>query len=205
MRASRPLDLEAYNTLFALAGSLLGVQAAGKEPPPEAEAKIRLSRVSAFCTESLLTFRAGKNPRGFVPTVVDMAQNCLFVGSGDRPFVAMEANDFADGTPHDFLVWKGENNAYSNFEKMLAIRPDEGQSFYSMNNRSWMDYYKEADAKFPAAPFRLTSLASRSLWTAVPEFFLPAAELRDELLPFGVALESLPRLAPSKKDAQPVH
>src|SRR5437588_2144241 len=120
VRASRPLELEVQNTMLALAGSLAGVQAGAKEPAPETEARIRLNHVTALLTEPLLVFRFGKNPKGFVPTVVDAAQNSLFVGWGDKPFILIEANEFSDN-PRDYLQWKGEHNAYGAFEKMLAI------------------------------------------------------------------------------------
>src|SRR5262249_40585735 len=111
VRASRPLELDVQNTMLALAGSLMGVQAGAKEPTPEMEARIALNHVSALLTEPLLVFHSGKNPKGFVPTVVDTAQNSLFVGVGDKPLVLIEANDFNEN-PREYLTWKGEHNAY---------------------------------------------------------------------------------------------
>jgi hypothetical protein len=191
------------NTMLALAGSLVGVQAGAKEAAPGAEAKIRLNHVSALLSEPLLAFRSGKNAKGFIPTVVEAAQNSLFVGLGDRPFVVIEANDFTDGSPRDFLVWKGEHNAYSSFDKMLTIRPDEGVPFFNMNNPRWVEYYKETDARFlVAVPFSAMTMANRALWSAGPELFAVNPDQRDELLSLGATLspELLPRFAPIKKD-----
>jgi serine/threonine protein kinase len=200
VRASRPLDLEINNTMVVLAGSLMGVQAGAKEPAAEAEAKIRLNHVSALLSEPLLVFHSGKNPKGFIPTQVDRAQNSLFVGLGDKPFVVVEGNDSGDSNPRDYLVWTGEHNAYATFEKMLSMRPEEGPSFFSMNSKSWIEFYRETDAKFPTAPLGLGSGLTRSPWTASPELFTLSAEQREELLPFGAVLnpESLPSLIPSK-------
>ncbi|HWY87560.1 MAG TPA: hypothetical protein VNX28_12580, partial [Gemmataceae bacterium] len=203
VRASRPMDLEVNNTLLAMAGSLLSVQAGAKEPAPEAEARIRLNHVSAFLTEPLLAFRSGKHPKGFVPAGVDAA-NSLFIGLGDKPFVLIEANDFTDGSLRDYFVWKGEHNAYGTYEKMLVIRPDEGQPLFSMNNpRWWIDYTKEADSKVLALAFNISPMATRSLWSAGSDFFMPNPDLREELLPFGavVSIELLPRSVPTGKDA----
>jgi serine/threonine protein kinase len=215
VRASRPLDLEVNNTMVVLAGSLLGVQASAKEPAAdasgkEAEARVRLNHVSALLSEPLLVFHSGRNPKGFIPTLVDRAQNSLFVGLGDKPFVLIEASDSNDANPRDYLVWTGEHNAYGSFEKMLAVRPEEGPSFFSMNGKSWMEYYRETDAKFPSAPLSLMAGASRSPWTAAPDLFMLNPDQREELLPLGAVLspELLPSLAPrtapsSSKDLAP--
>jgi serine/threonine protein kinase len=202
VRASRPLELEVDNTMLALAGSLVGVQAGSKEAAPGTEAKIRLNHVSALLGEPLLAFRSGKNAKGFIPTVVDAAQNSLFVGLGDRPFVAIDAADFADGSLRDFLVWRGEHNAYSSFEKMLTIRPDDGLPFFNMNNPRWVEYYKETDARFVPAPFSAMTMASRAMWSVGPEAFAVSPDQRDVLSSLGAtpSSELLSKFAPSKKE-----
>jgi hypothetical protein len=198
VRGNRPLELDINNTTLALAGSLLGVHAGAKEPAPEAEAKIRLNHVSAFLTEPLLAFYAGKNPKGFIPAHLDAAQNSLFVGLAEKPLVLIEANDFADGSLREYVDWKGQHNAYANYEKMLqTIRPDdEGQPFINMNARSWAGFFREADPKYLSTPISFGAMATKSLWTALPDQFAPPAEVAEELMTFGASLniDTLPSL-----------
>jgi hypothetical protein len=206
VRGNRPLDLDVNNTMIALAGSLLGIHAGAKEPASEAEAKIRLNHVSAFLTEPLLAFYAGKNPKGFIPAHVDSAQNSLFVSLAEKPLVLIEANEFADGSLRDYLDWKGQHNAYGNYEKMLqTIRPDdEGQPFLNMNANRWTGFFREADSRYLAAPISFGALAIKSLWTALPDQFAPPAELGEDLMAFGANLniDTLPGLARNRGEGR---
>jgi hypothetical protein len=133
-----------------------------------------------------------------VPTRVNSAQNSLFVRLGDNPFIQIEANDITEDSLHGVLdYWKGEHNAYCNFERMLnTVRPEEVQPFFSMNPKGWVDYYKETDPKFPMVQFNFGMMAARSLWTALPEHFAARPEHKEELAAFGanLNLDALPRL-----------
>ncbi len=202
VRGNRPLDLDVNNTMLALAGSLLGIHAGAKEPPPEAEARIRLNHVSALLTEPLFAFYAGKNPKGFIPAHLDGAQNSLFVAIAEKPLVSIEANDFADGSVREYLDWKGQHNAYGNYEKMLqATRPDdEGQPIVNLNPKRWAGLFRETDSRYLTTPISFGPNASRSFWTALPDQFAPPPELAEELTTIGASLntESLPTMVREK-------
>lgn len=186
VRGNRPLELDVNNTTLALAGSLLGVHAGAKEPAADAEARIRLNHVSAFLAEPLLAFYAGKNPKGFIPAHVDSVQNSLFVGLAEKPLVLIEANDFGDDSLRDYLDWKGQHNAYGNYEKMLqTIRPDdEGQPFINWNASRWASQFRESDPKYLTAPINF-GMGNQPMWTARAEQFALPADTAKNLTAYG--------------------
>jgi serine/threonine protein kinase len=189
MRGSRPLKLGLNNVLVGLAGSLLTLQAVGKEPAADSAAYVSLKSVSAFVTEPLLAFHTAAGKSRFVPTNVD-TKNSLFVRMGDGSS-SLIASDGAEDSLAGNLQWKGDHNGYCNFDKAPTLRMEETQTIF-----------KDTETKIlQISQFNLTSMAGRTLWTATPDLFVPRPDSRDEL-PFGanLVLESLPRLTAPKKD-----
>ncbi len=202
VRASRALDLEINNTMLALAGSLVVVQAGTKELAPDAEARVRLERVSVLLTEPLFALHAGKGAKAYVPVRVDPAKNCLFVGLPYKPFVLLETGDAAEMFLHDCLEWKGEHNAYGFADTMLVMRQAEGgQSLESWDKARWDERFTETNARTLPALYTLPAAATKNLWQATPDFYAPKTEPNGDLSSYGAILylDALPRLTPSKQ------
>ena len=92
----------------------------------------------------------------------------------------IEAVDGADALVRlldrpDFQLKLSLSGLRPNGSVTVAIRPEDGQTFFSWNKREWGENYRETDSKFPAAPLNATSVATRTLWTAGPAIWPIAA------------------------------
>jgi hypothetical protein len=187
--AGRPLDLKLDNVLAGLTGSLVNLQAGTKEAMPDKPVRLSLLRSSLFTSEPLIVARQGKNryPKGLPKVFVERINNCLFTGLEDKPFILTEYADLSDGTLRNHLDWKGANNAYVGFERML----EDNVSMFRLNRRTWEEafYSNAAPLKFVGASFPMLQ-ASRQLWLIAPDDFKAKTESsQQELQPFGATLE----------------
>lgn len=211
VRGSRPFELKIDNSVLALAGSALHVQAEDKDAPSDNPIQVRMTHVSAFLTEPLLNLHAGgKSPRSLGRTVCEPVQENLFVMLAEKPLVALDNVEANEETFRSFLDWKGEKNAYVKVDRALdrvleSYRPGEAFPATSLDSDAWRRV--EADARFSRALFAMPPLALRDLSNMQPEQFQPKQEFREELLPYGANLDPrlLPRYTvPRRQEVQPL-
>jgi serine/threonine protein kinase len=118
-RASRTFRLKATNTLVALSGSLLIIEAGKEDDSAEVRAKsdIEFTRVTAALGGNLLRLVPdSEDLKGIVP-VQWAPERCLFVslgGSGSSPaLINVFGGQASEETLRRKIVWKGGKNAYS--------------------------------------------------------------------------------------------
>jgi hypothetical protein len=200
MAGSRPFDVHLENTLVALTGTLLNVQAVDKEGAVDPGVQLTLTKVSAFLGEP--TFALHSGPAGKGPAHVSVkAEACLFVALGERALVALETGDVMnEESVKKFVGWEGKKNCYVNFGKLFEHQPRSGGSdFPSMlDNVSWKKLFPESESRqvglaFPA----LGPEVQRALWETRPEQFKPDDPEAETPFSYGAALELAPLLQSS--------
>src|SRR5207244_3307976 len=131
-------------------------------------------------SEPLVHFHAGKTAKGFVSTLVDAAENCLFVALEGKPFIGLDPAEAGELKLTDLLAWRGRKNAYSGYD---SLRFD--QENWRMLAMEMEPHYVKV--QFGPRPAQLSK--------ALPEQFRPMTDPPGELLP-GALLdaERLPRL-----------
>jgi hypothetical protein len=187
-KASRPFELEVKDSLAALTGSLLNIDAGSKDmPAPEGkEIAVQLSNVTAYLGGHLVRLHAA-NLGSLVPVHFNPpAKSCLLASAGERKaLVHLEGGVKDDKAALGRLVWTGEANNYSNFGPMLDQQPPEGEMPRPMiPQKEWKDKESESESKFEAVKF------AGALWPdgdvspakALPENFVVKSGMRS----FGV-------------------
>ncbi len=169
LRGCRLLHVEVLNSLIALDGSLLDVQAAGKSMPMDQGVHWKMERSSVFTAESLFTLRS---PRGTGLTRTHARiEGCLLVALAPRQPVVL-----VDATREDkYLEWEGRQNFYAHFDDL----------------RDWKDQYKDPDDKSiyenMTFPKLLDEKTVKTLWEATPQWFKPMEKTDlERLTGFGV-------------------
>jgi hypothetical protein len=194
-RASRPFRLEASQTLAALAGSLLTVDA-GKPEEGEGDTKaaVELNRVTAVVGGHLLHLRRGGNGlKGIVPLRFGTA-DCLFASTGGKAMVHVAGGEITgEAVLLDRFGWRGSGNAY-HFPGMMVEHQPGGVGMSTArlqpyDREKWKTLTGEMDATF-VETIKFGEVPS-NLARARPETFA-AVELRN----FGAPPEQVP--APSK-------
>jgi hypothetical protein len=128
-RSNRLFELEVKDSLVALTGSLLNVDAAAKDAPAAPAGKeipVRLTQTTAFLGGHLARLRAA-NLSSLVP-VHCVPIRSLLVSAGDKKaLVHVEAGPKDLTTASGRLLWNGESNNYANFSPMLDQQPGENE------------------------------------------------------------------------------
>jgi len=213
VKSSRPFELKIDKSLAALAGSLLVVQGASKDPAGEMviPGNVKMTRVTALLTEPCILLRAGKTDAGLVPTSAGLTptrcevSDCLFWAppmGKDKPFLALEGIDVGVDMLPQYLDWKGgEKNGYVNLTRMLEIaRSDDAMSLGNLDTDGWTKKI-EADATFFDKNVRFNVLSQRPFSQMDFERFRPTPSSREKLAAFGANLDPdvLPRFSVSRK------
>jgi serine/threonine protein kinase len=180
----RLLHVELKNSLVALEGSLLDVQAGGKAVPMSQGVRWKMERSSIYTTDSLFALRspAGK---GLTRTQAEV-DGCLFWSlTPDKPVVAFHT--ITDEQLPTFLEWRGEQNFFANFD--------------ADNIREWKEQFKEMKSVYSTLKFSDSKddLISK-LSDATPEWFRPPLVEMERVTGFGVPVDIEKRMLPALDD-----
>ena len=122
-KASRLFDMDVNDSLVALDGSVLVVDAGTKETPaPQARAcQVRLNQVTAYLSGHLVKMRAA-NVNSLVPVHCNPVKS-LFVSAAPadhgKALLHVEAGLVSSADARARLPWQGRDNNYANFSPML--------------------------------------------------------------------------------------
>lgn len=192
VRASRPLNLQAQNSLVALAGSFLSVEGSHDEPPPTPLLEVTLDHVTAYLTGHLVLLHTSRDLKDHVPVRVREASNCLFASADQKFLVHVEGEVSDQARMRDRFTWAGSHNAYSNIRGMLdRLRPADGPE-------GWAQAFGHGDARWLRKLHFAGSPKEASLTQTQPEAFrvAPQSEARD-IQGYGADVAELPRPAPT--------
>jgi len=206
-RPGQPINLDAKNSLVALAGSFLKVDNASVAPGvvPEFETEVKLTNVTAYLTRHLVHLRAGRAGSGLVGARVT-AQDCLFAAAAKESLVHLDA--WPESETRNKLAWEGGRNVYGNFEKMLDQQPPEENVMAPtpVDQATWREFAGDKEVPvFLKVKFELPPLTERPLVQALPEQFRLKPDKR-ESHKYGVNLDELTKELPepvSVKEAGP--
>lgn len=164
LNGCRLLNVELKNSLVALDGSLLEIEAGNKTMPMTQGVHWKMERSSIFTTDSLFALRArvGKMLTETNATV----EGCVLASLALDPAMPVVTLD-REFEIANFVKWKGEQNFYANFDRL----------------RDWKDQYPEQRSDYSklALP-RLTEKNLHSLWEAVPDWFKAGDAAEERLL-----------------------
>jgi serine/threonine protein kinase len=190
-QCSRPVKLGLKNSLVALSGSLLGIEAGGKEAPPDSQVVLNLDHVTTYLGGPLLRV-TGKDLRTMLPILCEPS-NCLFAApTGERPFIRFEGEGADRSWLENKLFWTAKHSGYTAFTPMVELQsPGEMQMPQPLGRDQWKTLTREPDSQYDA---RLAAppAADVPLTQVTPEQFRPASEDATPVL--GADLSSLPRV-----------
>jgi serine/threonine protein kinase len=159
-QVSRPLWLEARNTLAALRGSFLSVDTApGGTAAPSGLMTVTLSKVTTYLTGNLIRLRAGKDkdPAKLTPVHCSPA-DCLFVAAAKEPQPLILCDDSESNPdlelkdPGRILQWDATHTkVYVNYGTMLDLmpsNPDESMQL-SIDMNKWEMNWDNNTGKSP--------------------------------------------------------
>ncbi len=151
-QSSRPFDLDVSETLAALTGSLLSVDAGARErpAPPKPEIAVRLNQVTAYLGGYLVRLRAASLD-SLVPVTCTPSKS-LLVSAGDRKaLLHLEAGPKNAPEAQSRVALKGDGNNYANFSPMLDQQSADNETATVVTQDGWRD--KESETKFDAVKF----------------------------------------------------
>jgi serine/threonine protein kinase len=194
VRASRPLALTVSNTLAALTGSLLTVEAAREDPTPavsDPAINVTLSQTTAYLRRYLLYLKAGTDLKGLLQVRFDTS-TCLFVAADQASaLVHLDGPDTKREKWNKLLAWHPDHNAYVNFSQMLDQQPGGGQmAMEPYNSDDWKQFTGE-DVTANRVKLLDPVPAEIRLHEVLPERF----KLKSDTEPapdFGARLDKLP-------------
>jgi serine/threonine protein kinase len=129
-RACRASAVEVRQSLVALTGSLLNVEAAREASAAPGLVDAKLQQVTACVQGPLLRVRAGKDLKG-LGTIQCRPEDCLFVPAapaGDSVLVHLEGPEGEDRALREKVPWESRHNAYGNFNVWLDYQaPEDGK------------------------------------------------------------------------------
>jgi len=196
VRSSRPFDLDCANSLIALTGSLLNIEAARDDAPAAVagqSANVKLSHLTAFLGGYLVRLKAGRDLKSLVPVHCKPITDCLFVAADKKTtLIHLDGPSASDDKMKTLVQWEGgKNNYYSDFDHMLDQQPPENSPEMSdppYGQDKWKAFTGESDGKFASVKF--TEPAAGKLSQATPANF----KVRDaDPLAAGVEINDLPR------------
>jgi hypothetical protein len=194
---SRPFELELKNTLAALGGSLLNVDATAEAPAAAltAKAAVRLTQVTTYLGGPLLHLSVGKDLKGVVPVEV-RPQDCLFVPAPSaRQLVYLEGSE-EKALQEKKLDWRGVRNAYGGYTAMLEQQPPgEAMMLPPLNREGWKQF--ETTSKFGVELASPPAEGDAFAQLAPAQFKLP-----EDMAGFGADTAALPRPTPRAPDAR---
>jgi serine/threonine protein kinase len=179
-RASRPAELDVKNSVIALTGSLLNIEAAHEAVSDKGAMVARLNRVTTYLQGNLLRVRAGKDLKGLTRIECRPA-DCLFLAPGppavDRILVHLEGPEGEETALRAKLTWgeEGVQNAYGGFSCLLDQQtPEEGKM--PLFKEQWRSFSNESSSEF-GARLALPVAADVVFTQLVPAQFKPADDM----------------------------
>jgi serine/threonine protein kinase len=175
---SRPLQLTIDNSVLALAGSALVLEAGSRESTGRGAVEVSLAKVTTYLTDHLLWLRGTREEtrpsRGLVPTHVRSVTGCLFAAASGKSLIHFDGVDTEDQMRKLFFWEESQDNQYSGFVQMLdqQVNPDEMMAPLPFNQTRWEDLTQESSSRFERARFReQPPSADESLAKVVPDSF----------------------------------
>jgi serine/threonine protein kinase len=188
VRGCRPLQVEVEDSLIAIAGQLLDIEASNKPMSiDKAMMSWKMTRSSFFTTESAFSLRS-KTGKGLAKTDVKL-EGCLLAGlTPEEPIASLMLNDVREDTIGDYLTWESnKQNFYANFDK----------------TRDWKELFPELNSEYDKLAFpKITDEVKQNLWDAVPGYFKATDAELGRLKGYGLQLtpEVEQRLLPTPDD-----
>ena len=166
MRVSRPFELKAEDSLLALNGSMLVIDANSKETSASRSAGITLSHVTTYLTDHLISLRAAKESgtKGLVTTQIKSASDCLFVGAAGKALIHLEGIDMPEGQMQRYVSWSdSQRNTYSNYTQFLEQQPaSDAMPQPPLTANAWRDFTGDPDSsRFERVRFSAPSSGER--------------------------------------------
>lgn len=198
VRASRPLNLQADNSLVALAGSFLSVEGNPNNPPPAPALEMVLSHVTAYLTGHLVALQTSKDLKDLVPIHVREASHCLFVSSEYKSLVHVTGDVSDEARVRRHFGWSGTRNAYGNFRSFLDAPPLPPVA------DPWAGAFRRGDARWLRRVRFAGAVEEAALTRSQPEAFrvAPDQATRD-MQGYGADITELPRPAPTTGSSPP--
>jgi len=178
LQGCRKLNVDMTNSLVALDGSLLNIEAASKTMPMTQGVNWKMERSSIFTTVPV--FALNSKPGTVLTETHAKIKDCLLASLGsDQDVVSPDMDKLSK-----YLKWECEHNYYANFDKDKI--------------RDWQGKVPEVISDYGKVTFpKLSDEAKRTLWDATPEMFKPADPEQERMIrEFGLPLESEQRLLP---------
>ncbi|HVS37951.1 MAG TPA: serine/threonine-protein kinase [Gemmataceae bacterium] len=136
---SRPFTLNATNTLAALNGSFLSIDAGSATPPGADVISLNLTKVTAYVSSNLVSLHAAKEAPNFTP-VQCTPKDCLIVAAAGKPMIYLNAMDLSQD-PDDkkgFVTWLGPGRIdFGNFSTMFNENPPPNGMAVPVSPSQW--------------------------------------------------------------------
>ena len=201
-RANRPFKLDMKDSLAALTGSLLNVDAgdgADVAAPSGQKVIVQLKRVTAYLGGHLGRLHAA-NLSSLVPMEC-RPENSFLVAAGDRrkALVHLEGGSSSDkDMARSRLSLTGASNQYANFSPMMDQQPDNEPAAAVVTREAWKEENESRATKFEDH-FKF----SDQLWTDSSDNSAANVSLKNFRTPDaaadkGVNLNKLPEAADSR-------
>jgi len=194
VRVSRPFDFKAEDSLLALNGSMLVMDANPKEPSASRNASITLSHLTTYLTEHLILLRAVKEngAKGLVTTQIKSVSDCLFASAGTKALIHLEGIDTPEGQMERYISWSdSQRNAYSNYTQYVEQQPaSDAMPQPPLTANAWKDFTRDPDSRFERVRFSQSPAPDASLSRVAASNFKPMAP---PLQGCGANVERLPK------------
>ncbi len=202
-RNGRPVIVRVDNTLIALAGSLLNLEA--KEEAADKKAvELNLTRATLYLGGYLvrLQMQAGRDLKGLVP-VECKPDHCLFLPSTiERALIHLDGPVDREELLPGKLLWEKKNpNAYGSFQSMFDQQTPDGlhTTPSSMGTERW----KQITGEGTNSKYNVRLAAGPSPESSFPALTPGQFKLVDPTLKdFGAELRALVDLAPELKEEE---
>ena len=176
LQGCRKLNAEMTNSLVALDGSLLHIDAGIKSMPMNQGVHWKMNRSSIFTTDPIFTFHS-KAGTTLTETHAEITYCLLASLSPERDVVEI----FRDDKLSKYLRWECEHNYYANFDADKL--------------RDWKERFPEMASDSGKVTFpKLSDEAKRALWDATQDVFTPADP--EQVKEYGSRLKSEQRIPP---------
>jgi hypothetical protein len=197
VRASRPFELDCANSLVALNGSLLNVEAGRDDALVAATGQavsVKLSRLTAYLGGYLVRLKAGRDLKSLVPVHCKGIADCLFIAANKKTtLIHLDGPNSNEDRMKNLVQWEGgSHNAYSDFDSMLDQQPDDPSSMPDApyGQDKWKTFTGETDGTFRSVKFADAPAVDKLAQTKPAGFRLRDPDLR---APGVEKIEDLPR------------
>jgi serine/threonine protein kinase len=190
-----PAEVMVKNSLVALTGSLLNVEADKDIPAPTSLLVVRLKKVTTYLSGNLIRMRAVKDLKSLAKIQCE-PEDCLFVPAGDRALVHLEGPESEEPRLKDKLSWESSGkNAYGSFSTLF-----ERQAIGVMmkmplpsNLEAWKnDVSHEMDSEYKVKLLRSPAADLAAFPSFLPSEFRTGESLKE----YGADLAALRQLPP---------